>query len=276
MKLRLFLWVAIIITLALSLTPSMGGTSFGDPLASLVGENGLTIVSYSVNWKSEEKLRSVYEELLKNAHGSEMAFLSTIYIYPGGPTDYPAGFTSFYHEDVSQAKDGKFIFHNNCTIEIYNADEYTELSQMARILSHEYGHHFTFYYLMTKENLSKDEWIVSQYADLRNLQDYSQVTYLNENPKTYSHEWDIAEILADDYVQLFGSELAKKSRDYMDVKERIDHNLANYYFHYSDFNLLPQENLKLELASDVEGLANYFESLSGVQLLKQPERIAIK
>lgn len=257
-------------------TQGASSSSYGDPLASYIGENGITIISYSPNWKSEDKLKAIYNELLKNTHGTEIAYLSTVYIYPNKSSHYSNDFSSFYHEDYSVNKYGRFVFGHDCTIEIYDADQYKDISQMARVLAHEYGHHFTFYYLMTEENLSKDKWIKSKYAKIRKLEDFPLVTYLGENQKTYSHEWDIAEILAEDYIQLYGSQLARKSRDYLDVKERIISNNIDYYYYYSDFNLLPQENLDLELAADVEGLVDYLNDLSRVMPSRQPEKIVVK
>lgn len=248
----------------------------GEPLASYVGENGLKIISYSHSWNSEEKLMSIYNELIKNTHGNEMKALSTIYIYRSAPSNYPKGFASFYHEDYHVNTNHQFVYGNKSYIEIFNADQYTDISQLARILAHEYGHHFTFYYLMTKENLSKEEWINSEYAKIRQLDAYPLVTYLNQNAGTYSHEWDIAEIIAEDYVQLYGSELARKTRDYLDINERLLNNNINYYFYYNDFNLLPQENLDLKLAADVGGLFEYFGKLSGVSPRSSPEKLIVK
>lgn len=271
-----FIYTMVILLLSEGNIQAITTHTYEDPFSTYIGENGITIISYCSNWKSDLQLKTIYDELVKNIHGKEMDYLSTIYIYPGAASNYPKGFTSFYHEDYRINKNGQYIYGEDSYIEIYGADQYKDISQMSRILSHEYGHHFTFYYLMTKENLSKENWINSEYARIRGLKDYPQVTYLNQNTKTYSHEWDIAEILAEDYIQLFGSELAKKTRDYLDVKERLQVNNVDYYYVYSDFNLLPQENLDLLLASDVEGLQGYFSELTGIEPLKQPEKLEIR
>lgn len=53
---------------------------YGAPLGTYEGDQGVKIVSFSKNWTSQEKLKSIYDELLKNFHGEELNFLSTIYI----------------------------------------------------------------------------------------------------------------------------------------------------------------------------------------------------
>lgn len=242
-----------------------------EPVATYIGENGIQIISYSSAWKTQEKLKSVYLELLKNEHGDEISYLSKIYIY-SGLSGNEAG--NYYH-DYYIEKAGKYKYKSDRYIEIYNGDKYTQLSQIARTLSHEYGHHFSFYYLITKENKTNNKWSESKYAKIRKLSNDSRLTYLGDTTKKYSHEWDIAEIIADDYVQLYGSELARKSRDYYDIKERIHNNSVTYSYYYSDFNLLPQENLDIPLAADVRGIVDYFYTLSGVKVRSVPESITV-
>ncbi|PKM51837.1 MAG: hypothetical protein CVV02_04300 [Firmicutes bacterium HGW-Firmicutes-7] len=241
------------------------------PVATYVGENGIQIISYASAWNTEEKLKSVYIELLKNKHGNEISYLSKIYIYPNSNVN-GAG---YYYPDYYIDKDGKYTYKTDATIEIYNGNKYTQLSQIARTLAHEYGHHFTYYYLITKENKANDKWVESKYAKIRNLNNHLKITYLGDQTKKYIHKWDIAEIIADDYVQFYGSELAKKTRNYYDVKERIQNNSITYTYYYGDFNLLPQENLDIPLAADIYGLADYFYALSGVNLSSIPENINV-
>lgn len=249
--------------------------SYGEPLATYVGQNGIEIISYSKNWVTQDKLKSIYDELMNNAHGEEIKYFSEIYIYPDLPVNYPKGFTSFCHEKYIKTDDGKFVFQTGCYIDIFNGNQYSDIAQLARIISHEYGHHFTFYYLMTKKNLSKEQWINSEYAKIRQLNKYPRITYLGDASKSYSHEWDIAEILAEDYVQIYGSSLVKKTRDYLDTNERLQNSNFDAHYYYSDFNLLPQENLELKLAADVDGLVDYFYNLSGVKLKNMPEKLKI-
>ena len=55
-----------------------------------------------------------------------------------------------------------------------------------------------------------NQWEQTRYAEIRGLIDYEEVEYYSVNDTGYIHKWDIAEIAAEDYVQLFGSPTAKK------------------------------------------------------------------
>jgi len=253
-----FMVLLILITYIFGL--NISAYSENDVIATYTGENGVKIISYSNEWRYLYQLKAVYEELMKNGHGEEMAYLDAVYIFPEAKT----GIASLYYDSYSKVGT-EYVYNPGRYIEIYNGDELTEVKDIARILSHEYGHHFMFYYLVTEENIPKSKWINSNYAAVRGLKNYSQVTYLGDTQHTYSHKWDIAEILSDDYVQLYGSTLARSSRDYKDVTERIAAGTNQYYYYYNDFNLLPQENLELPLAADVNGLATYFYLLTGIK-----------
>lgn len=244
---------------------------YGDAICIYEGDNGIMIVSFSSEWGTEEKLKTVYDELLNNTYGDEIAYLDAIYIYP----DSPDNVASYYYHSYTEDENGDYIYNDGRYIELFNGDIYTDIKDIAKVIAHEYGHHFTFYYLTTVEKLSNSEWIDSNYAKIRNLDMYPQITYFGEDPLLYSHEWDIAEILAEDYVQLYGSELAKQTRDYYDIKERLHNNVVEYYYYYNDFNLLPQENLDLSLAADVEGLSDYFFELSGIPIQRPIETFEI-
>lgn len=241
----------------------------GQPVCIYNSDIGLNIISYSHKWDTEQKLEQIYNELLNNFHSNEINFLSNIYIYPNSPYNT----NGIYYEATITIEDGRFVYGKDAYIEIFNGDKYTDISQIAPTLSHEYGHHFTYYYLVTYENKYSNQWYATEYAKIRQLDKYKQIDYgFNE---VYVRKWDIAEIVSCDYVQLFGSKLAKKSVDYKDVTERIQKNIVNYYLNTS-FNALPQENLVLPLAADVDGLYEYWLKLAGTEretpkLLSRPK-----
>lgn len=239
-------------------------TEYGEPLGVYKGEKGVTIVSYSKNWVSKERLKEVYDELINNFHGEEIKYLSYIYIYP----DSPEGIMGAYYEDYDINSEGKYVYKDDRYIEIFNGDQYTDVSQFARVLAHEYGHHFTLYYLLTKENRHFNQWKDTRYAKIRGLEKYKEVEYFSVNDKKYTYKWDIAEIAANDYVQLFGSPKAKKSMDYKDVQERVEKNIKESFYSTESFNLLPQENLSIPLAADVPGLYLYWLELAGYTSLE--------
>ncbi len=232
---------------------------YGEPIARYKGPLGIEIISFSSNWSDVKKLEIVYKELLNNFHAEEIEYFSAVYIYP----DSPDGVAAYYYPDFDFGKNGQYIYKKGRYIEIFNGNEYTDISQFARILSHEYGHHFTYYYLITKENKHFAQWKDTEYAKIRNLKAYPKVKYYYYNDKEYDHLWDICEIAAEDYVQLFGSSLARSSTMYYDSQQRVENNIQEVYYDNHSFNLLPQENLFLPLATEVEGLYLYWLGLAG-------------
>lgn len=75
------------------------------------------------------------------------------------------------------------------------------------------------------------------------------------------HYWYVGEIAAEDYVLLMGSPATRQVVDCYDVWDLLygavqpEASLAN-----GAMNLFPQENLMIPLASDVDGLKEYFYS----------------
>jgi len=250
---------AVLVIINASILYAQPRLEYGEPLKTYVSGSGLDIISYSEGWNTNEKLEEVYNELLNNFHSEELNYLDAIYIYP----DSPEGTSGYYYEASTIDHEGKYTYGKEGYIEVFNADEYYDISQMAWVLAHEYGHHFTFYYLVTAENKYYSQWYDTGYAKIREFDKYDSINYDNNNIESYVHEWDVTEIAAEDYVQLFGSPLAKKSIDYKDVSERLKENISDYYYLDNSYNLLPQENLSLPLASDVEGLYNYWLNLAG-------------
>ncbi len=164
------------------------------------GDSGITFTSYSTKWNTVEKLKALETELLKNKHGEELKLLSTINIFP----DYPAGqdvLGQYFAEYTYGSK--SVSLSPNRKIYLYGGDKYSTVESIASTMAHEYGHHFTFYHLFKKEHLVPSKWKESQYAQIRHMKQYDP---FNQNPVPY--KWDLSEILAEDYVELFGSSKA--------------------------------------------------------------------
>lgn len=238
-----------------------GADIHDSPLATYEGKSGLTIVSFSTNWIDNYKLKEVHDELLANKHGSEIQYLSHVYLFGYDMNDI----ASYYYPSYINTTNG-YKFNEDCYIEIFDCDNIDNVSEMARYLSHEYGHHFTFYYMMTNEGLLKQEWRTSDYAQYRMLNQYDELTFIGDLSKPYIYEWDIAEIIANDYVQLYGSSLARSQQDFLDVRERLSMRMKDaYYYDSKVFNLLPQDNMRLPLVTDNPHMYDYFYDLSGVK-----------
>lgn len=224
-------------------------------VAEYTASDGLKVVSYSPNWSDTSKLKDLHDELLQNGHGDEIKLLKEIDIYD----DYPHG------DGVA----GQYIFQTLSTvfpsrqkmqpgtIELYGGKEHKTVDEFAHTLSHEYGHHVTHYYTLQTDGFALTDsrkWKDSTYARMRGLSNDTRV-----GVDDVDHRWQIAEIAAEDYVQLFGS---PKAHAITPFESRVEQALkgkdpAGMSWSASMYNVQPQENLDLPLASQVPGLYQY-------------------
>ena len=229
--------------------------------------NGLVIRTLSEEWNG--KLSSVYDELLKNTHGDEIDYIKEINLLSGAPDD---GTLGDYQEKSSVLKTAivfnplisssyKVITRKDYgCINIYKMDEYKELKDFARTLSHEYGHHFAFQHIFTDENEDRED---SYYYDLRGLSEYPDAKeYTDYQEYLEMHAWDIDEIAAEDYVQLLGSPTSREIGEYMDIKEALYTSDMEYMYDLQPYhyNVFAQENPVIPTAEQVQGLEYYYHS----------------
>ena len=249
-------WIALLcLTIWLAGT---GGASAanGSALAEYKAPDGIVITSFSPAWTDQAKLKELHHELLQNTHGDEIKLLNQIEIYD----DYPRG----------KGVAGQYIFQTISTvlsfkqkmqpgkIELYGGSEHQTVASFAHTLSHEYGHHVTHYYtLQTDQHPLTDAkyWKDTTYARMRGLTNDERVGVTD-----VEHRWQIAEIAAEDYVQLFGSPLAKAVTPFQSRVEQAmrGEEPAAVTWSGSMYNVQPQENLLLPLASEVPGLYDFF------------------
>lgn len=230
---------------------------------SLVTDSGLVINSYTENWTGN-KLIEINDELLKNTHGIEMNYLKEINLYPHNPIGgTEEGVYNGVYKSLNLLGKKRTVLTDECTISLYNLEEKNEIIDIAKTLSHEYGHHFTLYYLIEGEGKTFDEWRDTQLYQIRQLEKYKQVT----NDYSNGHHWSIIEIVAEDYIQLYGSPTAKYAIDFKDIEERYKEKSIDkaIEYQYSIYNINPQENNWIPLASEVDGLKHYWERVSGIK-----------
>ncbi|WP_243131278.1 MULTISPECIES: hypothetical protein [Desulfitobacterium] len=227
----------LVITLFLVCITLLGGNHFAvsasalqanseAPLLTYKGTHGVEIRSYVPGYDLD-KLKEIYDEFAKNTIGEEIAYLSHINLYP----DYPRGTNTvgMWHGEWfrDQIAPGRYI-------DLFGVGD--DNPYVLNTLSHEYGHHFLYYYLNKKEGISNN-YLDSEYAKIRNLNHYTEID-------NGDHCWSAVEIAAEDYVQLFGSPNLTRIRSYQ---------------------YTPQENAHLPLAWEVPGLYDYFVNLSGLK-----------
>ncbi len=237
---------------------------------------GFPIVSYSQAWTGD-KLKDIYSELVANKHGKEIYSVSEVVLYPGESSlDTSTGVAGTH---VTEQKVFSLfldlpgivpdsleynIDSTQSSIELYNMDKYEAVTQVARTLSHEYGHHYTMYYFMPDDEAAKS----SEYFRLRGVDQYDHDVFFDIESDYYeNHMWSVYEIAAEDYVQLMGSSTCKQQREYLDIYDVSDnYNKNKDYKAYADSsvsNVYPQENIYIPLADEISGLRDYYLSFIG-------------
>ncbi len=244
--------------------------------------HGFSIISYSEKWKGT-KLIEIYDELLKNMHGDEMMYVGEVAVYSGksqrdSEDTEVAGTRSARHDKYPLFFDMPFIVPESLkytikpkvsVIELFNMDRYDSADQAARTIAHEYGHHYTMYYFL-KDNESALE---SEYYQLRGIKELGrEVIFADWDEYMENYEWDLYEMAAEDYVQLMGSPNAKIQREYMDKYDLLRSGKEKYDPVIDDrtVNVLPQENIYIPLADEVEGLESYYYSFIGEEKQLMP------
>lgn len=225
-------------------------------------KQGIVLKSDSKQWK-EDKLKLLYEELISNTHGEEIKSLREVIVHAKKDKD-AAGTHQLYEKtyefdfDFPAIPNLSEIEINGAfgSINLYDGDNDKTIQSQAYVLSHEYGHHYTYHYMFVNDDVSID----GDYAKARKLNDNKNVIVpsMSESWDSYldQHHWYLQEIAADDYVQLMGSKTAKNVIDYADSKE----SLYGHDWQYYSINGTPQENFLIPLAYEVDGLYEYYHS----------------
>jgi len=239
---------------------------------------GFTMISHSNAW-DQNMLELLYHELLRNEHGDEINLLYEVVVYPDAEEEgsvlasYSRGTTSvsFFIQFPALPYDFTVVFPRDMgRINLYNGNTNNTIDSIAGSLSHEYGHLYTFYYMLYTEpdEYDSDEYdslAGTEYARLREASRFDLIT--NATPgSTYMEERYryLFEIAAEDYVQLMGSPRTRQVVDFIDIQQFL--NGAQHPPRTNDArNAFPQENMMIPLANDVPRLAEYFYSFIDVE-----------
>ncbi len=219
--------------------------AFNEEQYSLVtsydSSTGITYKSYSPAWNKVEQLKALEKELLNNKHGEELSYLGEVIIFP----DYPAG-ERVLGQYFAEYETNHMIYSKDRKIQLYGGNEHYTVDSMAYTLSHEYGHHFSYFHLIQDEKVLPENWVSSGYAESRTLSDIEGVhSNINGN-----YEYSMAEIMAEDYVQLFGSESAIQQRLQMNSHIPTPFETEEVESYWSDLlgeSYQPKDNLGLYL-----------------------------
>lgn len=236
-----------------------------DALYSYRAPEGFMIKSYTRAWTAE-KLEQLYYELKQNKHGKEIETLKEIIVYGEGYANWAAS----HQNDVmpielsfdfgALPEDFSIDFERDISIiKLFGGDVNTTVESMARSLSHEYGHLYTFYYMFGGDMNTLGN---TEYALLRQSGAYGlNASRWGSSDYADNHHRYLFEVAAEDYVQIMGSPNTRLIAFFTDIKQALEGASPSSAVEMSaSGNAWPQENMMLPLASEVDGLAEYFHS----------------
>lgn len=246
--------------------------------------DNIYFLSNSGAW-DRANLELLANELYKNKHGEEMKYLSSVILNEGTEDrilgtqesikttfEIPLSLYNFLPVDNFNAKTVL------SEINLYEADINVTVEDMAIVLSHEYGHHFTNYHfnLTFSQRDKQTEYykIRSQSNDDILLSSGSYNSYVD------NHMRYLVEFAAEDYVYFMGSENAHRVVEFYDTYEQV---AAYARFGEDELNKIdtafelcrngiPHENVSAGLPCDVEGLEEYFYSFIDEEMPERKER----
>ena len=237
-----------------------------DALYFFEAPEGFAIISHSPAWNSS-MLTQLYYELMQNEHGDEINFLYEIVVYPQEEENMLATFNqsttamSFFIQFPAFPDDFTVNFPQDIgSINLYGGDTKTTIESMAGSLSHEYGHLFTFYYMLRADENDRDSFAGTTYARMRQAIGYDLITSATpgRDYMQQRHRY-LFEIAAEDYVQLMGSPTTRQVVDFVDVRQILNGAERPASVHGAR-NAFPQENMMIPLANEIPDLKEYFYS----------------
>lgn len=233
----------------------------------------IMFLSVTPYW-DEEDLEKLADELYANKHGDEIYYVDKVIVY--GTSDGTAAGShsrSIYGYEIPVSvfnflpNEAEYVaLYEKSTINIYGVEEDTTVEDLAIVLSHEYGHHYTYFYF----DLSGDSSdIETEYYKLR-AEYYEDVILSREYYDEYieNHRWYLSEIAAEDYVYLMGSANSRLVLKFYDNAQKMDMYIAGRIANLEKINYnyklckngMPHENVSLPLPIYVDGLGDYFYS----------------
>jgi len=243
-------------------------SEYPDERYSLRTPEGISIISYSEVWDTA-KLELLYEELMKNKIGPEIELLYEIVVYPDEGDEMILGTFSPFTSSMDftlqfPALPEDFVVGVSRAvgrIVLNGGDTNDTIESMASTLSHEYGHLFTFYHMF---DLSFENLEHSDYAIIRGASRHNLITgeHDEEYYRLHRHRF-LIEVAAEDYLQLMGSPTTRQVGTFVDVRQSLKDGAENPKFSIRYRNAFPQENMKIPLASEVNGLRDYFYHFIG-------------
>ncbi|MFE8701233.1 hypothetical protein ACFYKX_11560 [Cytobacillus sp. FJAT-54145] len=207
---------------------------------------GILFVSDTPTW-NHEKLKALYQAFKPSIKGEERKALKRIVVTKES-VNMPLGATIMRIN--LDPKTGKPInLLNDAEIVLFYGDQITSIETINLTLSHEYGHLFTYYWMILKEQKFPDDQ-KTKWASHRGIQQHPDVRWRN-SALPNSHLWSPSEIMADDFVILFGSPVGKS---------KLVRDPQDFYYNSTYVSLI--ENQSIPPVASLPNVQTYWESLA--------------
>ena len=263
---------------------------YADEYDYIYEKDNIFFLSDSDSW-TEKELSLLADELYSNKHGDEIHYLRTVILNAENNTEYAGT-----HEEIQETfLIPAYIFnflpsatikqeYEMSQISLYDADNKNTIEQMAIVLSHEYGHHFTFFHFRLKFSTADR---ATDYYKMR-AADIDEILLSVQTMDEYieNHMWYLCEIAAEDYVYLMGSETVRQALEFYDGDDILemyinangeiaeDETFESETIDIPCRNAVPHENVALLLPDQVEGLEEYFYSFIDEDPPERSEKIS--
>lgn len=149
---------------------------------SYVSPEGIIFTSSASGWSNSDLIDLYQNFITNNQHGEELKSLRRITVVAGNGC--PAS------SDSDLGVGGCYL--SNGEIILNGGENWNDGKEINPVLSHEYGHHFSYYWI-------KD---YAKWSKLRGLDYYPVNSAIHYDSS--GHHWSILEIMADDYATLYG------------------------------------------------------------------------
>jgi len=187
---------------------------------------GIVFRSDAPGWTKSDLILLYQSFITRNRTGKELDSLRSFIVANGNA--------------CGESGDAAGCYRTDGTIILNYGESWTVADIPHYVVSHEYGHHFSNYWL----SIYDEKWL-----RLREIKDYP-ILYSIEKAATMNHRWSIYEIMADDYVALYGEKEHRRDAQIVNGEDmpRIS-NVENY--------LIPHAN-------ELPKLQSYLQELTGL------------
>lgn len=187
LTLKKFSCVFICVALLIPLISFIPSTVHAESV-TYTSPEGIVFRSEAPGWTKSDLITLYKSFITRNRTGKELASLQGIVVAKGN--------------GCGELKDASGCYRSDGVIYLNYGESWTVAETPHTVLSHEYGHHFSNYWL----SIYDEKWL-----RLREIKDYPILYTRAQTTSTQEHTWSLHEIMADDYAALYGEKEQRRT-----------------------------------------------------------------